>query len=147
MVLFVGAARSAAGQAAGPEIFREVSVEPLGRIALGRVFIGDRAIERVGENLYQLPAGFGDTKAILVQVDSSAIVQALYFVYEDGKDFEATGADYTFALGAPVHRSEADSAGIRIRRLRWEDPRTIFEVIEHGSSGDGSAVFAVLRDR
>ena len=138
---------SLAAQAARP-IFREISIAPLGSVALGQLFAQHSLIGApVEPGLYQLPAGFGDTKAILIRVDSTNVVQAMYFVYVDGKSFDSAVESYAADLGVPLGTEEMDSAGAHIRRAMWQDSLTYFELTRRQHPDSFAQVISLLRDR
>lgn len=141
IVLFaglVGCAQSSSEGAPEPRsIFREITVGRGEKIVLGTPLSGAvrPLLTAVGENRYRLrPGAFGGAQSITVQVAADRRVAALSFEYASGTDFTDEVRTYRRMLGPPVHQSE--------NVARWEDPKTVFELLQRGSS-----VHSVLYDR
>jgi hypothetical protein len=133
---------------APPPIFREVSIAPFGRLALGAPLAPTAAQlshpTGAGEVALVSPGGrFADTDSLLVRLDGDGHVAALRFVYVPGKDFAATVADYTTDFGAPATQS-GDPSGAGPARAAWNDRRTRFELLRAG--GPDRRVSSMLQD-
>ena len=145
-----GASRPASPAASGAPIFREISVEPHGTVALATPFEQRATSARlVGMGTYLLvgdgTVSYGGTDSLLVEVDRDDLVKAMHFVYPAGFDFAASVAEYTAMLGAPRHRTVTDSAGGRLERLTWSDVRTQFTLTRFVRGGEPARVRSLLR--
>ena len=120
----------------------------MGRITLDAPFLQrDSLVLKVSDGLYQLPAGYGDTKAIFVGVDSANIVRFLMFSYVDGKDFETARQDYANTLGPPTDAEGWDATGAHVIRASWQDERTAFDLVWRACPDSLPAVYSFLRNR
>lgn len=130
------------------DVYREVSIVPHGRIILGEPF-ALRGVVTVplGDGLLRLPPGYGDTRAIVVQLDGDGLVRGLRFDYVEGKSFDTARAVYQGELGAPASSDSVDSAGVRTRSVVWQDADTEFALISREHPDSSAEVFSVLEDR
>jgi hypothetical protein len=92
-------------------VFREVTVAPVGRIALGEPLARPDRFTQVRDGLYELKPARGPAKSIMVAIDSSSVVRAVFVTYARGRDYAASRAAYVRPLGRQQKSMRSKRAG------------------------------------
>lgn len=127
-------------------VFREVTIAPAGRIALGEPLAQPGRFAQVREGLYELKPAKGPAKSIMVAIDSSNVVRAVFVTYARGKDYAASRAAYVRTLGTPEEIDEVEEGAV-IKGAAWEDSITYFAVVNRRFTDSLPDVVEFLRDR
>ena len=129
------------------EIFRTVKINQGKSITLAEDFSKMSGLfESVGD-MYGLKKGlYGQADRILVRISDDQKIKAIYFNYDEKKDFQAAVKSYESSLGKRTGDEARDRSDIRIRKVFWEDSKTRFELIEREQNGS-VMVSSILSDK
>ena len=133
-------------QAAPLPVYRELTVAPAGRVALGESFAQLDRFTPVRDGLYELKPADGPAKSIMVAVDSSNVVRAVFITYAPGRDYAATRAAHARVLGTPEEIDEMEEGAV-IKGAAWHDSTTYFAVVHRQFTDSLPDVVEFLRDR
>lgn len=127
-------------------VFREVTVAPVGRVALGEPLAEAGRFTQVAEGVYELKPADGLARSIMVAVDSSNVVRVVFITYRRGRDYAAARAAHVRALGPPEEIAEVEEGAV-IEGSAWQDSATYFAIVNRRFTDSLPDVVEVLRDR
>jgi hypothetical protein len=133
-------------QAAPARVFREITLAPVGRVALGEPLAEPGRFTQVGQGLYEVKPPDGPARSIMVAVDSSNSVRAVVVVYGRGRDYAAARAAHIRKLGPPEEIDEVEEGAI-IKGAAWQDSTTYFAIVNRRFTDSLPDVVELLRDQ
>ena len=133
-------------QAAPTRVFREMTLAAAGRVALGEPLAEPGRFTQVREGMYELRPANGLARSIMVAVDSSNVVRAIFVTYVPGRDYAAARAAHVRRLGPPDEIDEVEEGAV-IKGAAWQDSATYFAIVNRRFTDSLPDVVELLRDR
>ena len=132
-----------------PPLFRHIDLGVWGTVELGDTFSQAHriAIEK-SDGVFELrPGTYGGAAMIRIQLGPTGRVASMHFEYDPQQsDFNAYLHTTSESFGPATLESRTVPDGERHQVARWEDERTILEVVRR-TSGEVSEVFVGMYDR
>lgn len=96
-------------------------------------------------NHYNLKKGnFGGADSIDIEVDNKNLISAVSFLYDTAYEYEK--GHYVDWLKTPGKEYTYGSDKMKIRATRWEDKRTVYELVEV-VQGNRAMVYSTIFDK